>query len=718
MTINTKAQKVVNKFSLLLSSSLLSLGLSGCGGSGTNFDFDNSPPPVPASTSAAFSPADGGPTTNNLLFGADGRLNFPNPPDANGDLNPVRSALNTLDGFSTVNPITTTFGSPLDPASLVIGTSIRVFRVSRLANGAVTGVLAELGSTDIAASVVGDNKTLALVPLKPLAANTTYMVILTNAMKLANGTPVTSSGSYLILRGDNDLTQQPAGTFPDLTQAVQLQGLINSMENSAIGFSTANTSAADDITENDIILSWSFTTQSIATVLQGLADTVAAGTIVAAPTDNTTKDLNSAFLGIADVFIGTLDIPYYLTPPSAQDPTAPRTKFWTESAGLNSLPIATTTLTIPLILTIPNANSGKTQPATGWPITIYQHGITRLRTDALIHADSLASQGIATIAIDLPLHGITATDPAVNPLAALHASNTPFPNDVELTFDLDFVNNATSAAGPDGNIDDSGTHFLNLTSLLTSRDNIRQGVSNMIVLRRSLGNIPGINIDTSKVGLLAHSLGGFIAVPYLAVENQTTPTSLVTTGGGIAQLVNGSASFGPVIRAGLAAVGITENTDLQAFLGATQQILDSADPINYAVAAVNNHPIHMIEVVGDGTSDNLPDQTVPNTVPQAAQPDPEFVPPSPLSGTEPLARIMGLQSVDSTVAGVNGIVRFTQGEHSTFLTPKKGGDSAPDNADLLDVFIEMHQQIVVFQVSSGTIISIADSSDVQPVPQP
>ncbi len=79
---------------------------------------------------------------------------------------------------------------------------------------------------------------------------------------------------------------------------------------------------------------------------------------------------------------------------------------------------------------------------------------------------------------------------------------------------------------------------------------------------------------------------------------------------------------------------------------------------------------------------------------------------------------MGLQSVDSTVAGVDGIVRFTQGEHSTFLTPKKGGSAAADNADLLDVFIEMHSQVVGFQVTAGGVISVTDSSDIQAVAQP
>ncbi|MEE9351364.1 MAG: lipase [Thiotrichaceae bacterium] len=731
---NLKKNSLIHKTAYIILCSIFGLTLSSCGDS-TNFDFDNSPPSVAPSTAAAFSPASGGPTTNNLLLETvdtdnNGiRLNFPNPPIEGGELSPVRTALNTLDGFSTVNPITLAFAKPLDSASLILGKSIRVFKVNTFPNSlAISNVVSELDSSHLAVSATGtDDKTLALVPLQPLDSHSTYMVILTNSMKFSDGKEVSGSTDYLILRSQDDLTDLPTGTLPDLTQALGLQGLINSMENSAISFSTANSNADDDIAEADITLSWSFTTQTISTVLDGLANTTGAGAIVAAPVPNpvdntktlTTKDVNPAFLGIADVYIGTLDIPYYLTPPSAQNPTAPRTEFWTESNGLNSPPTLVTTLTVPLILTIPNAASGKTQPASGWPITMYQHGITRVRTDALIHADSLASQGIATIAIDLPLHGVTATDPTVNPLAAFHASNTPFPNDNELTFDLDFVNNATSAPGPDTNIDDSGAHFLNLSSLLTSRDNIRQGVVNLLVLRNSLGNIAGVTVDTNKVGLIAHSLGGLIGVPYLAIENRSTPTSLVTTAGGIAQLVNGSAAFGPVTRAGLAAANpaLAENANLQAFFGAAQQILDSADAINFAKAAANNHPIHMIEVVGDGTDDSLPDQTVPNTVPQSPQPDPDFVPLSPLSGTEPLARIMGLQSIDST-AGANSIVRFTQGEHSTFLTPERRASSTTPNAELLDVFVEMHSQAVSFQVSSGTAIVITDDSDIKAVAQP
>ena len=51
----------------------------------------------------------------------------------------------------------------------------------------------------------------------------------------------------------------------------------------------------------------------------------------------------------------------------------------------------------------------------------------------------------------------------------------------ERTFDVDLINNATGAAGADGVVDATGTHFINLQSLLTSRDNLRQAETDLSV---------------------------------------------------------------------------------------------------------------------------------------------------------------------------------------------------------------------------------------------
>lgn len=668
----------------------LTVLLSACGGGGTDYDFSDNPV-LETSPAPVFSPADGGPSTNNLLFAGstDGTLNIPfapNDPSAS-----ILTALNTLDGFSTTNPITTNFSTPLDKTSLAIGESIRVFEVNTVASGGVTGVVRELSPQEMTATTVdAENKTLAIVPLRPLKESTTYMAVLTNGIKDEAGTPVGSSSTYLLLKSEIEI---PDTATPDPAQLAQLRGLrplINSFESAASSASVA---------KDSIVLSWTFTTQSITPVLDTLAASATSGTLNLVPTGFTPKDVIPTSPGISDIHIGTLEIPYYLEAPTTQNPTAALTSFWKGAGGsfltrFNPTAVETSKITTPVLLTVPKETATNPKPASGWPIVMYQHGITRVRTDMIIYADNMAQAGFAMIGIDLPLHGALPLrgDGAPNPF---YAGNTLIPNDREATFDMDFANNATGAIGtPDGNIDPSGTHFINLGSLLTSRDNVRQGVSNLLVLRRSLQSIP--DIDAEKVGFIAHSLGGVIGSTYLGVETKPLPTSLVTTGGGISGIVNGSASFGPFVRTGLAANGVTGDDVTRFFIGA-QAVLDSADPLNFAESAAAVHPIHMIEVIGDGSSDHLPDQTFPNLVP-------------PLSGTEPLAALMGLKSVSQTVndiaPGAGGIVRFIQGDHSSPLDPTRG---APEGTSYLNVFTEMHKQMAVFQRSFGTTIQISDA---------
>ena len=54
------------------------------------------------------------------------------------------------------------------------------------------------------------------------------------------------------------------------------------------------------------------------------------------------------------------------------------------------------------------------KPAAGWPIVIFQHGLTGNRAQALAIAGAYAGQGFVVAAIDIPLHGIT-NDPANTP---------------------------------------------------------------------------------------------------------------------------------------------------------------------------------------------------------------------------------------------------------------------------------------------------------------
>jgi pimeloyl-ACP methyl ester carboxylesterase len=421
-------------------------------------------------------------------------------------------------------------------------------------------------------------------------------------------------------------------------------------------------------------------------------------------------------------------------PPNTDTPTGPLTGFWRAAPGAyvapfnqfglnpnstnltvyNPRPVRNATVRVPVIMTVPNAASQRTRPATGWPLVIYQHGITRNRVDSLAVSGTLAQAGFAMVAIDQPLHGVSPGSAGfesiapfyINPnnplMAGLHAAGVR-----ERTFDVDYIDNATGAAGPDGIPDPSGAHTINLASLLTSRDNLRQATADLFVLTASVPNMTvsggAGDFDSSRVHFVGHSLGAIVGTPYLALEPKVDVGMLSSPGGGIAQmLLNGSATFAPRTRAGLAAAGVHAGTPaFDQFLGALQQVADSADPINYGFASVNN-AILLHEVVGNG-ADIPGDLVVPVSVAGA-----------PLAGTEPLIRVLGLPTITESVFdpnGVRGAVRFTQGEHSSLLSPVRTvGLEQPDPTGFMAVTQEMHRQMATFVGSDGTAVQVTDTS--------
>ena len=70
---------------------------------------------------------------------------------------------------------------------------------------------------------------------------------------------------------------------------------------------------------------------------------------------------------------------------------------------------------------------GHHQPGGGWPIMVFQHGITADRTNLLAIADSFALGGMVGIAIDLPLHGLTRPFNPADPTTYLYASAPTLP---------------------------------------------------------------------------------------------------------------------------------------------------------------------------------------------------------------------------------------------------------------------------------------------------
>ena len=647
---------------------------------------------------AQFDPANGVlPSPINLLFlgSTDGTLNIPNP-----DGLTTIDALNALDGFSTVAPLTATFSAAVDPAAVRAGDTVRVFEVglanpfapteetARKAPFAVTGIITELaGGSDFSAGLLAadpEQRTLEITPLRPLKPKTGYMVVLTDGiLAAADGAKSRPDLTYIFTRYRKQPLVDEVGrsrfrVFSD-AQAQNLEAIRRIV--------TSQEAAAEQVMPpGNIVLSWSFMTQSIDDVLQQVRAAAAPRPLQLVATGLNTAAVGTG-TGLADIYAGTLQIPYYSTAPTLV-PAVVLSSVWAGVNGTpltryNPTPVPTQTLTIPVLATLP---SQQTQPEGGWPAVIFQHVISLDRTVMLLIADSLAARGFAVFAIDLPLHGITDTD-------------HPFYSDGrERTFNVDLVDNANLAPGADGLIDPSGTHVISLSSPLTTRDNSRQGISDLMHLTAS---IPTLDLDSDgqtdfdarQMYFIGMSLGGIVGTPFLGINSGALRAAALTVAaGGLARLFEASPIFGPIFRAGLAAVGLLPDTpQYEAFWRLAQQAWDPIDPINYAAAAADGLPLLMHEVIGDAT--------VVNSVAGA-----------PLSGTEALAAIMELQDVAASAADENGLrvfVRFAEGDHGTYLTPRASAAAT----------LEMREQIAGFLATDGTALTVGDGSVLVSVPE-
>jgi len=710
------------KLRLLLGSLVSVCVLAACGGSST---VDRAVPQTPATNpggdpvtaviTAQFDPAAGVlPFPNNLLFSGSTDLTL-NPPVADPtDYGDPAVALSALDGFSTVAPWSFSFDKPIDPDSVVAGSSVRMYEVQMVFGTiAVQSINRELTPGLDYVAVVASPTSVAIVPTTPLQEMTAYMAVVTNGITDQAGNAATPSQTYFLAKRTTPLVDAAGvSTEPLLDDASAnalepVRQLINAQEAAA---------GTQGIDRDDIVLSFTATTQSVTPVLSVVRSLVGvtAGEIaqvcLAPSVCLDTADVlpPGASPGIADLYTGVIEIPYALGVPSATDPTAPLTDFWTAAPGAyvppfnglglsptstnvtvaNPIPVVTSDQMVPLMITVPNASSGQVKPAAGWPVAIFQHGITGNRTQALAIADTMASIGYAVISMDMPLHGLT------DPTNPLFIENTPFgPIANERTFDLDLQNNETGAPGPDGIIDSSGAWYVNLGSLLTARDNLRQSQADLSILAV---NIPSMDIngdeipdfDGSNINFVGISLGSMNGTPFLAVEPTVSNAVLSVPGGGIAQLLSGSQTFGPVVRNGLAAAGVEpDSADYQQFLLIAQTVLDSADPINWGALTAETNTVLLQQVRGD--------TVVPNAVPGA-----------PLSGTEPLIRIMGLDAITETTVdpmGIRGAVRMIQGSHGSLLDP-----SASPAATA-----EMQGQAASMVGSGGASVVIGDDSLIQ-----
>jgi hypothetical protein len=393
-------------------------------------------------------------------------------------------------------------------------------------------------------------------------------------------------------------------------------------------------------------------------------------------------------------------------PPAAAGLQDPKGEF--NLTRFNPVPALKTQLTVPMLIGIPRAPAVK--PAEGWPVVIYQHGITEDRGTLALIADAAAAAGFVIVGIDLPMHGIMPSDP-LYALSPTNPANAALPANFkagEPTFNVDYVNNTTLAPGADGVPDSSGQHFINLASLLTARDNLRQGAANLIALTRAVptldldGNPGTVDIDATRIHFFGWSLGGIIGSAYMgtpyAVANIKS-VSLFAAGCGIMETLRNSPGFSPVLNNGLAAAGFPAGTSIYfEFVHAAQAAVESGDGCNYAANWIAKPTLMQMIQGTPGDATRPTDRAVPN------------------SSTLRLANLLGLPTITATLtdpAGARALTRFTEGGHGTIALPASGTAQNP-GPETLASYIEARTQLASFLGSAGLQISVTNSAILAP----
>jgi pimeloyl-ACP methyl ester carboxylesterase len=370
----------------------------------------------------------------------------------------------------------------------------------------------------------------------------------------------------------------------------------------------------------------------------------------------------------------------------------------------------------------------------------------------MLPAILLAQSACQTVvAIDQPLHGLAgATNGTVAGLSPLDAD--ALTTDVEAAIGLLNPNDANQAAviaqlnalisadyigerhfgytanaslqpveAPLADIS-SGSLFINPLNMMNSRDNLRQGVVDLLNVAASIqtfdlnkdfapGDLAGV-----PVNFIGHSLGGISGTVFASLANDATlnatlngtyaqagvPLSNFTfptlnsvvlhnTSGQVTRLIENSPAFSGQVLGGLANAGVTQGTsDFESFFYVFQSISDAGDPVNFAKGlGASTSNLLVTEVVGDTT---VPNEANVNPL------SPAFS--APLTGTEPLMALLDLgaggtnladgadlnllQGEDISGSATTPVAVFFDGSdpcstanHGTFVAPQAPNDACP-----------------------------------------
>lgn len=500
-------------------------------------------------------------------------------------------------------PIYLHFAYPVDPAT-VTPANVKVFQLTPDAAGTED---APLTFTDISAtftySYAPGTTDLLLHPNFPLVPGNRYLYVVRNAIKDAasNGT-VIPSFYFNALKATTPLTGALAGLEAIRADVVasghiKLSGYAKVMDDLIAASSTTGISSRDEIALMGRFITTGAgflvpnpaaptTRIPMETALRSVAAGLGAGVsnpvvlegAALSPTWQAITGSATAPAGLGQIVQGNLDSAQLSVDPvvvaanratpdlsavtGAYNPAAGVLQPFRDANGVFQ-GFYHTASKVPFLYFAPASAA----PTGGYPLVIFQHGVTSQKEVVASLVPALTAAGFAVVAIDLPLHGALAVPG--------HTTGDVW-----------------------------GQDFMAVGAPLATRTNIQQGAFNLHRLELTValggfGSIPGIKAP-ARTGMrfVGHSLGSIVGAAYLAGNATLSSTGypytqaslsadmkgfLSVPGARTAYIIANSPAFSPAIISGLAAKGIAANSpDFHRFFLVTQSIVDPVDPASLA----------------------------------------------------------------------------------------------------------------------------------------
>lgn len=513
------------------------------------------------------------PFPNDLLM-ENGKVKLPPDPKDDGLSVALKAQFNTLDGFSTSASLTTESGELTGAADLRLDADTVSQAQFRFVNLDLPGDAVPFFVTCRACGRAGVNPgsepdQVVLTPLKPLRSHTRYAVLWLKGGKTIDGRVLNANSVFALARGRHPLSVENRSTVDavdDVTAAL-LEGLRQKL---APALAAAD---AAGVPRENVVLAWSFTTQTTAPALVALSKKPAQWALPTSVNGGPSNlvAIDTALLGTIGNFVGqdlVSNIRWVkegeFTGAQAFDPAGVETNFATMATTPTDGAFTDALLATPkqeprrfilIVPTTPKFADGRI------PVVLYHHGLGQSRRDAAAIANTIAKAGYATLAIDAPFHGLRSYCQSNSACRGGSACTNhrcldtlANPNDGYAVRQVAILGN-----DPLETPVISGDQFVSPSNLFASRDHFRQQVIDYAQLLRVLNDtaagIGAIDVDNpATVGVverlepgnpryIGQSLGGIIGTLITATLPEIQSATLNVPGASMTDVILESMSF-------------------------------------------------------------------------------------------------------------------------------------------------------------------------------